>query len=89
MEIRILSFRIILISLKLTTIKDVERDGSKVGYLAITEIANDIKTATDERKAFVIRTAISVGFVILIFSLCTKQIFYQTNSKFSSLYKAY
>ena len=53
---------------KLTTIKDVEREGSNVGYLAITEIANDIKTATDERKAFVIRTAISVGFVILIFS---------------------
>ena len=53
---------------KLTTIKDVEREGSNVGYLAITEIANDIKTATDERKAFVIRPAISVGFVILIFS---------------------
>ena len=43
---------------KLTTIKNVERDGSNVGYLAITEIANDIKTATNERKAFVIRTAV-------------------------------
>ena len=31
---------------KLITIKDVEREGSIVGYLAITEIANDIKTAT-------------------------------------------
>ena len=60
---------------KLTTIKDVERDGSKVGYLAITEIANDIKTATDERKAFVIRTAISVGFVILIFSFVLSRYF--------------
>ncbi len=60
---------------KLTTIKDVEREGLKVGYLAITEIANDIKTATDERKAFVIRTAISVGFVILIFSFVLSRYF--------------
>ena len=60
---------------KLTTIKDVERDGLNVGYLAITEIANDIKTATDERKAFVIRTAISVGFVILIFSFVLSRYF--------------
>ena len=54
---------------KLTTIKGVKREGSYIGFLAITENANDIKTATDERKAFVFRTAISVGFVILIFSL--------------------
>ena len=60
---------------KLTTIKDVKREGSNVGYLAITEIANDIKTATDERKAFVIRTAISVGFVILIFSFVLSRYF--------------
>ena len=60
---------------KLITIKDVEREGSIVGYLAITEIANDIKTATDERKAFVIRTAISVGFVILVFSFVLSRYF--------------
>ena len=30
-----------------------------VGYLAITENANDVKAAIDERKTFVIRTAIS------------------------------
>ena len=53
---------------KLTTIKNVTKDGLNVGYLAITENANDIKTAIDERKAFVVRTAIAVGFVILIFS---------------------
>jgi len=60
---------------KLTTIKDVERKGSNIGYLAITENANEIKTATDERKAFVIRTAISVGFVILIFSFVLSRYF--------------
>ena len=46
-----------------------------VGYLAIEENANDIKTATDERKAFVLRTAIAVGFVILIFSFVLSRYF--------------
>ena len=60
---------------KLTTIKDVQNDKSISGYLVITEIANDIKTATDERKAFVIRTAMSVGLVILIFSFVLSRYF--------------
>ena len=60
---------------KVTTIKNVTKDGSNVGYLAITENANEIKTAIDERKAFVIRTAISVGFVILIFSFVLSRYF--------------
>ena len=60
---------------KVTTIKNVTKDESNVGYLAITENANEIKTAIDERKAFVIRTAISVGFVILIFSFVLSRYF--------------
>jgi two-component system, OmpR family, sensor histidine kinase ChvG len=60
---------------KLTTIKNVIKDGLNIGYLAITENANDIKIATDERKAFVIRTAIAVGFVILIFSFVLSRYF--------------
>ena len=60
---------------KLTTIKNVTKDGLNVGYLAITENANDIKTAIDERKAFVVRTAIAVGFVILIFSFVLSRYF--------------
>ena len=59
----------------LTTIKNVNIDGSTVGFLAITESANDIKTAIDERKAFVIRTAVVVGFVILIFSFVLSRYF--------------
>ena len=43
--------------------------------IAITENANDIKIATDERKAFVLRTAIAVGFVILIFSFVLSRYF--------------
>ncbi len=60
---------------KVTTIKNVINDGINFGYLAITENANEIKTAIDERKAFVIRTAVSVGFVILIFSFVLSRYF--------------
>ena len=61
--------------LRLITIKNIIKDNSNIGYLAITENANDIKTATDERKAFVVRTAIAVGFVILIFSFVLSRYF--------------
>ena len=60
---------------KVTTLKNVTKNGIIVGYLAITENANDIKIAINERKAFVIRTAISVGFVILIFSFVLSRYF--------------
>ncbi len=60
---------------KVTTIKNVTKNQINLGYVALTENANEIKTAIDERKAFVIRTAISVGFVILIFSFVLSRYF--------------
>ena len=60
---------------KLTTIKNVMLEGKNIGYLAITENANDIKNAIDERKTFVLRTAIAVGIVILIFSFVLNRYF--------------
>ena len=60
---------------KLTTIKNVMQKGKNVGYLAIIENANDIKAAIDERKSFIIRTAIAVGIVILIFSFVLNRYF--------------
>jgi len=60
---------------KLITIQNVIKDEINIGYLAITENANEIRTATNERKAFVIRTAIAVGFVILIFSFVLSRYF--------------
>ena len=60
---------------KLTTIKNVMIGGKNVGYLAITENANDVKAAIDERKTFIIRTAIAVGIVILIFSFVLNRYF--------------
>ena len=60
---------------KLTTIKNVIQKEKNIGYLAITENANDIKAAIEERKTFVIRTAIAVGIVILIFSFVLNRYF--------------
>ena len=60
---------------KLTTIKTVFKDEENIGYIAITENANDVKAAIDERKTFIIRTAIAVGLVILIFSFVLNRYF--------------
>ena len=60
---------------KLTTIKNVMQNGINIGYLAITENANDVKAAIDERKSFIIRTAIAVGIVIFIFSFVLNRYF--------------
>ena len=60
---------------KLTTIKNVMQKGENIGYLAITENANDVKAAIDERKTFVIRTALAIGLVILIFSFVLNRYF--------------
>ena len=51
------------------------KDGVNIGYLAITENANDVKAAIDERKSFIIRTAFAVGIVILIFSFVLNRYF--------------
>ena len=59
----------------LTTIKNIMMDGENVGYLVISENSNDIKTAIDERKIFIIRTAILVAIVILVFSVVLNRFF--------------
>jgi two-component system sensor histidine kinase ChvG len=60
---------------KLTTIKNVFRDDANIGYIAITENANDVRAAIDERKTFILRTAFAVGIVILIFSFVLNRYF--------------
>jgi two-component system, OmpR family, sensor histidine kinase ChvG len=60
---------------KLTTIKNVSKNGKNIGYIAITQNANDIRAAIDERKTFIIRTAFAVGVVILIFSYVLNRYF--------------
>ncbi len=60
---------------KLTTIKNVMKDDNNLGYIAISENANDVKAAINERKTFIIRTAIAVGIVIIIFSFVLNRYF--------------
>jgi two-component system sensor histidine kinase ChvG len=60
---------------KLTTIKNVFRDDVNIGYIAITENANDVRAVIDERKTFILRTAFAVGIVILIFSFVLNRYF--------------
>jgi two-component system, OmpR family, sensor histidine kinase ChvG len=60
---------------KLTTIKNVFKGDQNIGYIAISENANDVKAAIDERKTFIIRTAFAVGLVILIFSIVLNRYF--------------
>jgi two-component system sensor histidine kinase ChvG len=59
----------------LTTVKNVMLDGNNIGYLAISENANDIKSAIEERKNFILRTAIFIGIVIFIFSFVLNRYF--------------
>jgi two-component system sensor histidine kinase ChvG len=59
----------------LITIKNVNDGEKNIGFLAITEKANDIRTAINERKIFIIRTAAVVGLVILIFSFVLNRYF--------------
>jgi two-component system sensor histidine kinase ChvG len=59
----------------LTTVKNVSLDGKTIGYLVISENANDIKSAIDERKNFILRTAIFIGIVIFIFSFVLNRYF--------------
>ena len=59
----------------LTTIKNVKNNGKNIGYLAISENANDIRAAINERKSFIMRSAGVVAIVILIFSYVLNRFF--------------
>ena len=59
----------------LTTVKNITLNGVNIGYLAISENANDVKSAIDERKTFILRTAIFIIIVIFIFSFVLNRYF--------------
>ena len=67
----------------LITIKNVNDGEKNIGFLAITEKANDIKVAINERKIFIIRTAFVVALVILIFSFVLNRYFLKPIKNFS------
>ncbi|MBA1338616.1 MAG: two-component system, OmpR family, sensor histidine kinase ChvG [Pelagibacterales bacterium] len=51
------------------TINPVRINEKNKGYIVISEVANDILIAVDERKNFILRTVFSVALVIFIFSI--------------------
>jgi two-component system sensor histidine kinase ChvG len=55
------------------TINSVKLNGENRGFIVVSEIANDILIAVDERKNFILRTVFSVALVILIFSVFLNQ----------------
>jgi len=59
----------------LTTVKNVSIGGNNIGYLAISENANDIRATINERKTFILRTAIFIGIVIFVFSFVLNRYF--------------
>ena len=59
----------------LTTIKNVSDGKKNIGYLVVTENANDVRAVIDERKIFIIRTAIFLAIVIFIFSYVLNRYF--------------
>ena len=52
-----------------STLSKIKFKNNDIGYIVVSEQANDITIAVKERKAFIIRTMIAVVIVILIFSL--------------------
>ncbi len=52
-----------------STLSKIKFKNNEIGYIVVSEQANDITNAVKERKAFIIRTMIAVVIVILIFSL--------------------
>ncbi len=51
------------------TINSVKLKENYKGYIVVSEMANDILVAVEERKNFILRTVLSVALVILIFSV--------------------
>ena len=52
-----------------STLNKIKIDNNFIGYIMVTEEANDILFAVEERKNFILRTVLAVALVILIFSL--------------------
>ena len=52
-----------------STLSKVNINDVDIGFIVVSEQANEIITAVKERKAFIVRTMIAVAIVILIFSL--------------------
>ena len=52
-----------------STVSELKLKDISVGFIVVTNEANDILVAVSERKNFIIRTVLAIALVILIFSL--------------------
>ena len=52
-----------------STLSKIQVNDNAIGFIVVSEEANDILNAVKERKNFIIRTVLAVALVILIFSL--------------------
>ena len=52
-----------------STLSEINIQNKKVGFIMVTNEADDILVAVKERKNFIIRTVLAIALVILIFSL--------------------
>ena len=53
----------------------------------VTEQANEILTAVEERKNFILRTVLAIAIVIFIFSIFLNKYILKTYSRISSIYR--
>ncbi len=51
------------------TLSEINLKGQNIGFILVSEQANDIVNAVKERKDFIVRTVFAVALVILIFSM--------------------
>ncbi len=51
------------------TLSEINLKDQNIGFILVSEQANDIINAVKERKDFIIRTVFAVALVILIFSM--------------------
>ena len=51
------------------TVNLVQQNGKNKGYIVVSEVANDILIAEQERKNFILRTVLSIAVVIFVFSI--------------------
>ena len=57
------------------TIKNVIKNQENVGFIIISESSNEIRTAINERKNFILRTVFIVGLVLFVFSFVLNKYF--------------
>jgi two-component system sensor histidine kinase ChvG len=51
------------------TLDDVTVNNQVLGYIIVTEQANEILTAVEERRNFILRTVFAIGIAVFIFSI--------------------